>query len=820
MPKDSRFLIIGFFLFLLILVLGFTGVLIVSDFQQNFVESLVSSYGVSGRQNVHKIEYALRYGKPLDNFFGIEDILAEVRRDFPEITEVQVVYGDGRVLYNLDGKVEDVSLSDELQEKSSAFLSETDNDYLYSIHEGEYHIFLPIEDRDNIWQGNLQIIFPADVINNRVADFTGSLVTYLAILAFIGLCVIFFLISRYSFVKDSGEINRKKFLIVTMVLLGLIQVVFGGINYQLFRNGYLDIAHENAAVISNIIRNDIESVVEKGVPYENLYRLEDYLKDISERVPEIDFINLTSPDESFIYSTEDYEDRTSREAPDSGTIDSEMIFSHSLTEDVQDDNAELQMVLSEDFFDRKMHDILLDSLTMLVLSLILMIEIVIFMIILLQLQYEKKYLSKAKGSLIDSKAKRGLDIVVVRVLTMLTGMSIFMSASFIPLRMKELFESLLGLSEGLILGIPISAEMLFAALAALFAGRLIDQKGWRFVLFMGLCVFAVGLFLSFYAPSALIFILARAFTGAGYGFILLSIRGYVNERPTEKERTNGFSNYVSGLYAGFIIGVVVGAMLADRIGFANVFLASLLFCLVAFCFTLVFLRKSVSSVSREEERTPAVETENEQPAEGMGVLSFLGNFRVLGFFLLIMLPLTICSMFVDYYFPIFATGEGMSTSNVGRAFMLNGIAIAYMGPFMYKFFHERLGSRKSIFVSGLIIVGSLLLFYFFNNIVVAFMVVILMGISESFGLVAQNNYFVSLKETGTFGTGAALGYAENVRKLGQMMGPFVFGSVVAMGSLGIGLIGLASFVMIVLFMFSSGTGIGKGTPARGVSHDV
>ena len=218
--------------------------------------------------------------------------------------------------------------------------------------------------------------------------------------------------------------------------------------------------------------------------------------------------------------------------------------------------------------------------------------------------------------------------------------------------------------------------MLFTGLAAVLAGSLIDSKGWRSAFLLGIVFYAVGLYFSYQAQGALTFIGARSIAGAGYGFTIMALRGFVNSRTSEKEKAEGFSSYISGLYAGFIIGVAVGAMLADRIGFARVFLVSLAFCLLAGVLIMYFigLREMILNtnknnpywlgafftktfVKKEVAAGRAFAQGLQEESRGSrgkvkDLLLFLGNLPVLGFFLFALLPLTMCGMFLDYFFPV------------------------------------------------------------------------------------------------------------------------------------------------------------------------
>lgn len=797
MLSDSklRYLTLVAFAIVTFISLAFTGILHISSFQKNYTISLISGYRLSGAEIVRKIEYAVRYGKPLENFHGIEALLNEVREDFPNVREVQVISTQQEILFNQDGPVTGQFVAEELHALAAFSPGGEGENFQYMRAEDSYNVLLPIRDRDEAWIGTLNLVFPQEVISSRTDYYSMLLLRYLVMLALTGMLILI-LINRFvsfttaakpvsvskdhniqleplpSFTADGLQINKKVFMTVLLLLLGLMQLAYGWISYSVFKEAYLENSRNNAILVSGIVQKDIESVVQKGVSYHELYRLEDYLGRIVGSIPEVENIYLSGEQH--------------------GSSGEEPFLNIALAADGEQNRMQLRVDLSHSYLNSRMRTLLLDTATMVVVSIVLMFEVIIFMLILLQRQ-----LSRIARYRDTDKFPSGLgsvDVTIVRPLVFIIAMAVFMASSFIPLMMRELYQPLLGLSESVILGLPISAEMLFAGVAAVLAGSLIDRRGWQPIFYLGIVIFAAGLFLSSQAMSPLFFIMARGIAGVGYGFLLMALRGFINTRPLETERTEGFSAFISGLYAGFIGGVVVGAMLADRIGYGQVFLVALIFCLLAGLFILLFLRGSSSTIY-----TPV------QPsslARG-SVRSFLSNVPVVSLFLFIVLPLTICSMFVDYYLPVFAAGQGISTSNVGRAFMLNGIAIVYLGPFLSTYTDKRLGAQKSILLSGLITVGAILIFVLSGTFTAAFLVVILLGVSESFGLVAQNNYFVNLKATGVLGTGAALGYFDNVRKLGQMLGPLVFGVVIAFGYTGIGIVGIITLGALFLFMLTA-----------------
>ncbi|MCK6684032.1 MAG: hypothetical protein L6R30_16645, partial [Thermoanaerobaculia bacterium] len=102
---------------LVVIVLLFTGVLNIGSFRKNYVDSLVASYSVAGGEARRKIEYAVKFHKPLENFAGMAEILAGIRTDTPAIQAVNVVLPDGTILYDLGGRAKDQKLPDRLKAK-------------------------------------------------------------------------------------------------------------------------------------------------------------------------------------------------------------------------------------------------------------------------------------------------------------------------------------------------------------------------------------------------------------------------------------------------------------------------------------------------------------------------------------------------------------------------------------------------------------------------------------------------------------------------------------------------------------------------------
>ncbi|MDD3269971.1 MAG: hypothetical protein PHX14_11675, partial [Syntrophomonadaceae bacterium] len=225
--------LIGSVMLLLILALSFAGALNISSFRANYTESLVGSYAVAGNDAVRNIEYAVKYGKPLQNFFDMDKILAEAKNNSPNIKDVQVIMKEGQVLYNLQGKLQNQVLPSALRAQMD-FTKTKGKSFLALPYEGDYHVFLPLHDRDRNWIGTLDMVFDEEIINSRVAIPQAQTLQYLLIIALIAGALLLLLYAKIDFMDEEGEVDRKRFLIVILSVFSVAQIFYAYLNFNMY----------------------------------------------------------------------------------------------------------------------------------------------------------------------------------------------------------------------------------------------------------------------------------------------------------------------------------------------------------------------------------------------------------------------------------------------------------------------------------------------------------------------------------------------------------------------------------------------------------
>ena len=358
--------------------------------------------------------------------------------------------------------------------------------------------------------------------------------------------------------------------------------------------------------------------------------------------------------------------------------------------------------------------------------------------------------------------------------------AIDLSMSFLPLHMRSFDAELFGLSRDIVLGLPISAEFLCVGIFLLVAGVWMDRRGWHEPFFIGLFVVVVGSMLSWATTNALIFILSRALVGVGYGLALMSAQGLVINFSGTDGRASGFAGLFAGLYSGSICGAAAGAILAERFGYGKVFFFGAVIVLILIAFSWKFMGSAIS----RPEKAPRPVARSKQRVKLVPLLKFIGNPVFIALNILSSLPASIAvAGFLHFFTPVYLDQIGARDSTIGQVLIIYGICLIYFGPPIGRMI-DRSGSKKYYMLAGGLLGG--LAFATFNTdfgIASIILSVFLLGLSSSFVLSSQSTIVLELKESRELGEGTALGIFRSISRIGQVVGPIIFGWVLLSGNL-------------------------------------
>jgi predicted MFS family arabinose efflux permease len=366
--------------------------------------------------------------------------------------------------------------------------------------------------------------------------------------------------------------------------------------------------------------------------------------------------------------------------------------------------------------------------------------------------------------------------------------------------MQKLYIPLLGLSKDTIMGLPISAEFMFAGIGILFSGIWLDRRGWHEPFIGGLVLAGIGFLYSGFAPDAIQFIISRGAVGLGYGLALMAAQGFVFNYSDSKTKTQGLANLLAGIFAGGICGGAAGAMLAEMVGYKLTFLFGSSILLAVVAYALFFMRNAM-----KKPKPRVVEITTEQRPTGVSnsnVFKFLTNRIVLSLIFFSGLPAAIAVIgFMNYFIPVHLNRIGVSQSTIGQVQMIYGICLIYIGPLISKYVDASRDKKRYVFLGCVIGSCSFLIFHILDGLASATVAVFLLGLSSSFVLASQMVYALKLEVTQKLGAGKAIGIFRSTSRVGQMLGPVIFSTLFAVTNINKGITYFGLFYLLTAFIF-------------------
>lgn len=393
------------------------------------------------------------------------------------------------------------------------------------------------------------------------------------------------------------------------------------------------------------------------------------------------------------------------------------------------------------------------------------------------------------------------DLNIIRTLALLLNVVIFMCIAFIPLLAKSIYEPIGNLSMNMAIGLPIFAEVLMTAASIIIAGYVAEKKGWRTIFYIGTLVLIGTAVATALTRSLVIFIIIRGIAGIGNGFIQMTMHAFANTSKSVEQRNETFANLVSGAIAGINLGVVFGANLADKIGYFNVFFVMAGVGVLSILFQIVYMRHYEGQEFELEETEEEFSQDHDPNEKPMTWLRFFTRKNIVFFIIFILVPASLCYMYLEYFFPLFAEAKGLTTSVIGIVFSLYGLFIVYFGPSISTFTEKMFGIKRASVVASILTGLSLMIFALTGSLIGAIFAVLILAVSDSFGEAVYTTYFLALKESRKIGQSIAAGYLEFSMQIGKMLGALAFGIAIGFGEqLGIGVIGIITMGFAILFM--------------------
>lgn len=367
--------------------------------------------------------------------------------------------------------------------------------------------------------------------------------------------------------------------------------------------------------------------------------------------------------------------------------------------------------------------------------------------------------------------------------------------SFLPLYVERLYTPVSWLSAETVVGLPISIYMLCLALATPFAGRWVDRVGARAIFMAGLAPAVLGFLGAAAASSVGELILARSATAVGYAMITIAAQGYIADATRAGEQAQGMSSFVGVLMSASVCGTAIGGIIADRVGYREVFLVAVALALLAGMLGYRMLAagaRAASTAPRERMRLAHLRL-------------VLANRRFLVLVVCVAIPAKIVlTGFLFYSVPILLSDLQASESEVGRTMMLYSIVIIFLGPWASRL-ADRTGRNWQLVFLGTLVSGlGLLIVPVRTDLVGVIAAVTLLAvghaaaISPQLALVPQ----ICKREIEQVGQTTVLSLLRTLERIGSVAGPLVMAQLATIQGYATGLaqIGLLIAACSLIFL--------------------
>jgi predicted MFS family arabinose efflux permease len=748
-------------LFLLVATQAINGSLSLLSFERQQFATTVSSYDSVGVYIGRKIERGLALGKPLARFIGMEKLLKRAYEISGDLDNVAVTDSKGHlftVLYDTEPWPGNVFQKSAKQRVYENCFTIGDNHFLRYALKGQ----------NGDIAGFLVLKFSGNHLRERRDGIAGRSLTVLAwcttVAALVLTCGFWF------FFRFAGVCSRKNITFFLFIILGGAQLFCSLYNIGLFQRNYLDITRAKSKTIARLLQQDIDDLLYKGLKLTFLINIETRLNRVVAGTPELAWLAITDNRGKVLYR-----------GGEVSVLDDKLITDIPL-EDRNGAVGTLSVGLNGKVIGEAVREIGWDSLTLVGLSLLLVMEFVLLLFSTLLHTFVKK----------EKTEELSVHDYQMRAAVFLFIFASSLCYSFIPLHMDTIYRPLFGLSREVVLGMPLAFEMLGGGLVLIPAGWWIDRRGWHQPFLLGCGLTCLGMIFSAFAPGPLFFIAARTLTGVGYGLTWMSAQGFVLLKRDTEKRALAISNVVAGIYGGLICGNAIGALVAHRLGFHDVFLigAVLLFALPLF--VIFFLRKrfAVPEISLKKNK-----------GEETGILELLTDPQALLMFLCSLMPYSVIAVGLLYYVvPVYLHSQGAVQSDIGRVIMLFGLCMIFIAPRVSRLADRMEDKRVFVYTGGFLASGSLLVFALSGSLTAVVFSVALFGLSVSISAASRNVIILGLPVSERLGSSRVMGVYRSVDKLGQTLGGIVPASLLACMELRSAMVVLGTLYMGLTFL--------------------
>ena len=364
-----------------------------------------------------------------------------------------------------------------------------------------------------------------------------------------------------------------------------------------------------------------------------------------------------------------------------------------------------------------------------------------------------------EGDMIPLHVNRGMIFLVFTAYNLPT--------SFLPVYVAKMYENNWNMPSGIATSLPISINMALLGGAALIGFKLLKHFSFQKAMFGSALFSMAGDFILATASNYTMILLGLMLNGIGVGLQMNLVHTIITCAAEKKKDNSIYTIYQAGSLSGIMVGMALGAILANFIGYKMVFLATVLI----WCVIAVVSMTIGSRVRLDYGR------ENEQKKTS-SLRKFLFTRETIPFLVFILFLYVMISSFVYYYVPIYCDSLGFGSDISCIFIMLSSVCGIYLSSAATKFFTKHFG-KGAMYISSAISLTALVIFAYIPSPNMMIITLLLIGFGSSFGAATRLSAFAALPQTMDYGADQATGVYDAVERAGEAVGPMLFASLFA-----------------------------------------
>ena len=736
----------------IISIVSLTTILNTYAFMNSSLEEVGKNKGVILSQIKGSLEYGLRYGKQLDNYYGIDDIFDKAVR-YCDSESIYITDTGYKLLYG-DNPPED------LAEKALQMDMSEENLILWTDGDTQ-NILLSI---DSAYEraGYIGIACSTD----RMKDFSYPYVRMMFLFALLEALagIALFLFVFHFFPHHYKKVRLKYLIMLSVIVINVASVIPA---FFILNSGYRALSVDVAESLLAQNADDLERLISEGVLYTDMDRTDEYFGNIADSSEQLSALKLT-------------------EHEDTGGV------SRRLAKDDIGQERFLVAYISGEFIAGKVRNALINILVTTVTAIMISIEILTFLLGILIGRYgdRRKLHDNSKHMTIE-------DPGLVRGMSFFFSAFRYMSAAFMAIVLAEIYKPVYVFGHmipyEILMSLPLSVQVFISMITSYLSRTIIHKHGWKKVCLVGVAVMVAGTFGSAFAKSPLPFIAAQMFVGTGLGFARMGLDIYSVAVASEEDMAVYTSGSNAGAIVGFSCSAALGALIASIFGYSG---AYIVMSVIGVGVLLLISSFGMNVAPTEDVNTEEKKVSNEEKTSV--------DLRFPAYILFTIVPYFFILMFVDYFFPVYANSEGITTDVIGYVMLIYGILTAYIGTPLCPKLTRRISAALLMPAILLILAGSLLIFSVHNVVIMATVIVALIGVVDGIMPGAQFIYVYDLPLSKSIGFSRALGIEGFFSSMIGAAAPIIFGVVMMYGNGGLAVIAILVAVCAVIFMLMNG----------------